>query len=184
VPAFNKENMPDYKPPKSHVKPIDQTVQSSSQNVQSQPITQTAHQSTPQSAHQITTERKLYQAIVEDANKEMTYSEEPQDPPTTTPELIAAPDITEPAEQPRYFTHSSRKRAGSETTEDQGDAKRVQAMIAQIILGMDEDELDLDKLKNPLGNDLETAFPTKVIASIHIPCTYKEAINDPKHAEQ
>jgi hypothetical protein len=41
--AFNKENMSDYKPPKSHIKPIDQTVQSSSQNVQSQPITQTVH---------------------------------------------------------------------------------------------------------------------------------------------
>jgi hypothetical protein len=57
-------------------------------------------------------------------------------------------------------------------------------MIAQIILGIDEDELDLNKLKNPLGNDLETAFPTKVIASIHIPCTYKKAINDPKYIEQ
>ncbi len=28
--AFNKENMPDYEPPKLHIKPIDQTVQSSS----------------------------------------------------------------------------------------------------------------------------------------------------------
>jgi hypothetical protein len=114
----------------------------------------------------------------------MTYSEELQDPPTTTSELIATPDITEPAKQPRYFTHSLCKRAGSETTEDQGDTKRVQAMIVQIILGMDEDELDLDKLKNPLGDNLETVFPAKVIASIYIPCTYKEAINDLKHAEQ
>jgi hypothetical protein len=57
-------------------------------------------------------------------------------------------------------------------------------MIVQIILGMDEDELDLDKLKNLLGNNLETVFPTKVIASIYIPCTYKKAINDLKHAEQ
>jgi hypothetical protein len=114
----------------------------------------------------------------------MTYLEELQDPPTTTPKLIAAPDITEPTKQLRYFTHSSCKRAGSETTEDQGDTKRVQAIIAQIILGIDKDELDLDKLKNPLGNDLETTFPAKVITSIHIPCTYKKAINDLKHIEQ
>jgi hypothetical protein len=57
-------------------------------------------------------------------------------------------------------------------------------MIAQIILGIDEDELDLDKLKNSLGDDLETTFPTKVIASIYISCTYKKAINDPKYTEQ
>ncbi len=56
-------------------------------------------------------------------------------------------------------------------------------MIVQIILGIDEDELDLNKLKNPLGNDLKTTFPTKVIASIYIPCTYKKAINNPKHTE-
>jgi hypothetical protein len=56
--------------------------------------------------------------MIEDANEEMTYSEELQDPPTTTPKLIAAPDITEPAKQLRYFTHSSHKRAGSETTKD------------------------------------------------------------------
>jgi hypothetical protein len=49
---------------------------------------------------------------------------------------------------------------------------------------MDKDELDLDKLKNPLSNDLKTAFPAKVITSIYIPCTYKEAINNPKHIEQ
>jgi hypothetical protein len=49
---------------------------------------------------------------------------------------------------------------------------------------MDKDELDLNKLKNPLDNDLKTAFPTKVIASIYIPCTYKKAINNSKHIEQ
>ncbi len=43
---------------------------------------------------------------------------------------------------------------------------------------MDKDELDLDKLKNSLDNDLETAFPAKVIASIYIPYIYKKAIND------
>jgi CO dehydrogenase/acetyl-CoA synthase alpha subunit len=113
----------------------------------------------------------------------MTYLEEPQDPPTTTPELIAAPNITEPTKQLRYFIHSLYKRAGSEITKDQGNAKRVQAMIVQIILGIDENKLDLDKLKNSLDNNLETTFPTKVIASIHIPCTYKEAINDSKYIE-
>jgi hypothetical protein len=49
---------------------------------------------------------------------------------------------------------------------------------------MDKDELDLNKLKNSLDNDLETIFPAKVIASIHIPCIYKEAINDLKYIEQ
>jgi hypothetical protein len=48
---------------------------------------------------------------------------------------------------------------------------------------MDKNKLDLNKLKNLLNNDLKTAFPTKVIASIYIPCTYKEAINDPKYTE-
>jgi hypothetical protein len=57
-------------------------------------------------------------------------------------------------------------------------------MIVQIILGIDKNELDLDKLKNSLDNNLETALPAKVIANIHIPCTYKEAINDLKHIEQ
>jgi hypothetical protein len=48
----------------------------------------------------------------------MTYSEEPQDSPTTTSKPITAPNITEPTKQPRYFIHSLYKRAGSETTED------------------------------------------------------------------
>ncbi len=114
----------------------------------------------------------------------MTYSEELQDPPTTTPKLITAPNITEPTKQLRYFTHSLYKRAGSKTTEDQGDAKRVQVIIVQIILGIDKDELDLNKLKNSLGNNLETTFPIKVITSIYIPCIYKKAINNLKHTEQ
>ncbi len=114
----------------------------------------------------------------------MTYLEELQDSPTTTLKLITTLDITEPTKQSRYFTHSLYKRAGSETTEDQGDTKRVQAIIVQIILGIDKNELDLNKLKNLLDNNLETTFPTKVIASIYIPCTYKEAINNLKHTEQ
>jgi hypothetical protein len=212
VPTFAEEDMPDYElPPKSPAITVDQTAQNAAtiqnqlvdqtiqnqpgdqavhktayhaESVQSQPVTQTAHQSTSQSAHHVTTERKPYQATIEDADEEMTYSEKPQNPPTATPEPVAAPNITEPAEQPRYFTRSARKRAGSETAEDQGNAKRVRAMIAQIISGMDKDELDLDEPKDLLSNDFETAFPAEVIAGIHIPRTYKEAINDPKHAEQ
>jgi hypothetical protein len=57
-------------------------------------------------------------------------------------------------------------------------------MIAQIISGMGNDEVDLNELKDLLDNDFETAFPAEVIAGIHVPQTYKEAINDPKHAEQ
>jgi hypothetical protein len=49
---------------------------------------------------------------------------------------------------------------------------------------MNKNELDLDKLKNPLGDNLKTAFPAKVIASIYIPCTYKKAINNLKYIEQ
>jgi hypothetical protein len=48
---------------------------------------------------------------------------------------------------------------------------------------MDKDELDLNKLKNPLDNNLETTFSTKVIASIYISYIYKKAINDPKYIE-
>ena len=54
-------------------------------------------------------------------------------------------------------------------------------MIVQIISGIDNDKLDLNELKDFLGEDFETAFPTKVIASIDIPRIYKEAINDPKY---
>jgi len=49
---------------------------------------------------------------------------------------------------------------------------------------MDKNKLNLNKSKDLLSNDFETAFPAKVIAGIHISRTYKEAINDPKHAEQ
>jgi hypothetical protein len=48
---------------------------------------------------------------------------------------------------------------------------------------MDNDELDLDELKDVLGKDFETIFPTKVIVSIDVPRIYKEAINDLKYVE-
>ena len=113
----------------------------------------------------------------------MTYSEELQDPPTTTPKPIAAPNIIELTKQLRYFTRSLYKRAGSKTAKDQGNAKRVRAMIIQIISGIDKDKLDLNELKDLLGDDFETVFLTEVIAGIYIPCIYKEVINDPKYIE-
>ena len=77
-----------------------------------------------------------------------------------------------------------RKRAGSKTAKQQGDAKRIRAIITQIISSIDNNELDLDELKDFLGDDFETTFPTEVIVSIDVPRTYKEAINDPKYVEQ
>jgi hypothetical protein len=57
-------------------------------------------------------------------------------------------------------------------------------MITQIISGIDNDELDLDELKDVLGEDFETTFPTEVIVNIDVPRIYKEAINDLKYVEQ
>ena len=56
-------------------------------------------------------------------------------------------------------------------------------MIAQIISGIDNNKLDLNELKDFLGDDFETVFPTKVIASIDVPRIYREAINDSKYIE-
>ena len=56
-------------------------------------------------------------------------------------------------------------------------------MIVQIISGIDNDKLDLDELKDFLGEDFETIFPTEVIVSIDVPRIYKEAINDLKYVQ-
>ena len=48
---------------------------------------------------------------------------------------------------------------------------------------MNNNKLDLNELKDFLGDDFETIFPTKVIASINVPRIYREAINDLKHVE-
>ena len=113
----------------------------------------------------------------------MTYLEEPLYSATAAPGPATTPDTTEPTEQLRYFIRSTRKRAGSETAEQQGDAKRVRAMITQIISGIDNDKLDLNELKDLLREDFETIFPTEIIVKIDVPRIYKEAINDPKYVE-
>ena len=56
-------------------------------------------------------------------------------------------------------------------------------MIVQILSGANSDDLNLDKLKDILGDDFKTIFPAKEIASIYIPYIYKEAINDLKYVE-
>ncbi|TVY60796.1 Retrovirus-related Pol polyprotein from transposon TNT 1-94, partial [Lachnellula suecica] len=45
-------------------------------------------------------------------------------------------------------------------------------------------DIDLNELKAVLGESFETAFPAKVIASVDIPRTYKEAVTDPKYAKK
>ena len=67
----------------------------------------------------------------------------------------------------------------------------MRVIITQL-LSKDTSNLDFEfnKLEGYLlqnNNNLETifeaAFPTKVIAGIYIPRIYKEAVEDPKHAQ-
>lgn len=50
---------------------------------------------------------------------------------------------------------------------------------------MDDDgDVNIDILKDMLGEDFENAFPVDVKCGITIPRTYKEAINDPRYSKQ
>ncbi|TAQ86988.1 hypothetical protein B7494_g4697 [Chlorociboria aeruginascens] len=89
------------------------------------------------------------------------------------------PNTTEP---PRYFMRPNRKRSGSDL-EEQGNAKRIRAMIAQLLANEVSDQ-DFDKLRAASDSSFEKAFPAKVIAGIKIPRTYKEAIEGNKHADK
>src|ERR1035438_3818552 len=64
---------------------------------------------------------KLFQATVEDAPEDLEELYRPTNITpklTATPKPVAAPNITEPAKQLRYFIRSIRKRAGSKTAKD------------------------------------------------------------------
>ena len=78
------------------------------------------------------------------------------------------------------------------TADKESSIKRVRVIIIQL-LSKDTSDLDFefDKLEGYLlqnNNNLETifkaAFPVEVIASICIPRTHKEAIEDPKYTQQ
>jgi hypothetical protein len=103
---------------------------------------------------------------------------------TYTPDDSASTPTAEPQAQPdppRYFTRgSTRKRAG--TIVEEPDPKRARALIAQLL--DQEGDVDLDELKAGLGESFETAFPAEVIAGVHIPRTYKEAVTDSKYGKK
>lgn len=109
-----------------------------------------------------------------------TENADPQ--PSTSP--------TEP-EAPRYFTRS-RKRAGSDA-EEQGEAKRIRAMLSKTLLETDEKGATLIrammvKTLHEANGDWddkwnEFAFAAEEIAGIMIPQTHKEAISG-AHAKE
>ena len=64
----------------------------------------------------------------------------------------------------------------------QHNVKKARVIIAQFISN-NKNDINIDELLDLLGDNFETAFPTKIIAGIHIPRTYEEAINNPKHSK-
>ncbi|KAI1006420.1 hypothetical protein K3495_g1801 [Podosphaera aphanis] len=80
----------------------------------------------------------------------------------------------------RYFTRSKRKREDADN-ENERLHKAIKAMLAQIALNDDEDDIVEDAFCS-FSTDL--AFPSVEINGIKIPHTYKEAINDPQYAKQ
>lgn len=176
VPVFTEEDMLDYEPPaESQVEipaftplaSIPEVTEGAIEGIvedASEAIHQEASQTVDSTTKQIA---KPFQATVEDEATKATY--EDLEPSTT--------------EQPRYFTRAAHKRAISDDAEEQSNTKRARAMVAQLLSESNATELNLDELKDLLGNDLETAFPAEVIAGIQIPRTYKEAIKG-QHAKQ
>ena len=84
-------------------------------------------------------------------------------------------------EELRYFIRATRKRLSSNTAKEQDNTKRVRAIIIQLLTDNNSNNIDLDKLKDLLGDKFETIFPVEVISRIKIPYTYKEAISNPKY---
>jgi hypothetical protein len=160
VPTFIEQDMLDVDEPivEPTVRPIAKAKRSQRANPKNKSVSTTP-----------TTLMPLPQPIVEDALVENQSD-------NSTREQMKGPS----KEMPRYFTRgSNRKRADSDIAEEEHDAKRARAMITQLL--SNDDEIDIDELKDLLGEEFETAFPAEIIAGIHIPRTYKEAINDPKY---
>ncbi|CZS92418.1 related to TY4B TY4B protein [Rhynchosporium agropyri] len=81
---------------------------------------------------------------------------------------------------PRYFTRSSRKRSIAEP-EEQGDTKRIRAMIAQMIARnhVPASWKDLSARDKWASDEIDIALAATEIAGIKIPKTYKEATTGP-----
>ncbi|KAG5998236.1 hypothetical protein E4U52_001138 [Claviceps spartinae] len=90
---------------------------------------------------------------------------------------------------PRYFTESVKKRSWSDLEEEKREAKKIRAMIAQI-LGIRYDATHETAfpagitLKGLTKEEVATAFVADFIGGIKIPRTYKEATENNAHAKQ